>query len=849
MTYYLLLASHLQLVMAQTARRQQHLANKRGGGNHRHVPSWAQWMAPSSSSSRNPPFGTSATADFAAAATAGKRRRTQTQSSRNDNTSHTGSNLRSTSKKDDEEDEDIDCGSIDRSHKDSNDDKDNHAGDGTVAADDDDYDDSDNNVAHVEDAYLRTQAYHSMARHMEDALTRALDETTALVRSEFHRLLRRVEEGGGGGEGQNHSNTPATMKAADHQCGGDQAVAAAAAETDDGNKLESPTRSNDNIPKNPDRVNEVEGSDREAHDQFSSLFTIEPTIISRSIAACSPAAAASGADGGLERYHPRRLLPVLLLDGPFWPDDREMLFQHLVKRQQQRDEDGTRSCTVWLRTSSSSSKNSLQHELVRQCLQQEPDGKMFSGWNKNKKKRLWRGISSDLLLHWASQTCSFDRIVVFVTIESSGNDDLLYNTPMLSDFLHWTAQQRAEHGIPISIVLQNAPSFRRELPLVRGCCDGHVLVRRATLPSAQDILDAFWQNLYTPMAFQTLDIIRCAFQHQHRSFLQVIRQLQQEVALALGTPGSFLAFVPMLARAHSRRIASLILDKRFCTVIVQQPATSNVLEWMVHRESLREIVTVAQDLLAELIRKSSTVRSSNLVPFFLAQATVSGKTIGNEERKELVSILARHRSRICSNLTTSFSHLDLLSGAKDLRERAIRDSCVQAINELIVLVENCKSTTDVQHCLLPVLEEWLTSSLSPLNQQRPSGGVAFDEKVTTLPQPRRDHVRGMLEAIVDDNLDNDDNTHNNKGKDRSVYIPAYMYRTLLDQATITESEWFDSFLESYPTTESDMTTLFHLFACGVRHLQIAGLIRKRKVVGRNDEYMYEKSALVWCGGD
>lgn len=655
-----------------------------------------------------------------------------------------------------------------------------------------------------EDAFLRTKAYHAVARQMDLAFWEALRQTGGhFFHSEFDGLLSLSKK-------VNTNNK-------------------AAVQNPDETRASKKQRSSANETySSGDTVDDTLLEAVAGHTVLSSMmeanqFTIQPAV----------------------QYDPL-LLPLFILDGPFAEKDRDMWMFHLVQSTKQSR---PRACTVWLRPEkrTGNSKCSRQEEVMRQCLAQEPDMKtIFS------RKRLRNSSLTDILIFWAAHTRAYDEILVFLQVEDG--DGLYSKTADLQDFLQWAVERRAFHGLPFTIVFMGQHSFRRPIQL-RSSTQSSVglLVRRLELPSTESVLDSFWEQWSNDctLFFQsrTLRRLRHTFQNQNRSAVHVLRQLQQEVALQFSAPGSFLMACRLLSsQQQSKRITSLIFDKDFHSLVPHGRVSSSesLHVWLVDCEARRRTALVAlrmQKLLYE------TFNNGSLEPFLLCpinKVLRIDKELDEENRSILISALANLRAEAHVATESPFSYIDLLPGDKEPYEAEIRGKTVHSINELLLLFDQCRSISEAQSCLAPLVHEWVSQSPSPF-LLKPMCFLEDDEMSCRPPQPRRDHVQALLELnfVTAAGGGGDE-------EDKWVYIPGCLYRIILDRVSISESEWFDSFVETFPVGPggdvASRAKLFHLFGCGVRHLQISGLIRDRRLKGKSG-IMYEKAALVWCGGD
>jgi hypothetical protein len=169
---------------------------------------------------------------------------------------------------------------------------------------------------------------------------------------------------------------------------------------------------------------------------------------------------------------------------------------------------------------------------------------------------------------------------------------------------------------------------------------------------------------------------------------------------------------------------------------------------------------------------------------------------------------------------------------------------------MIVLLDHCLTVLDVEQCLQPWLREAaLASGTNPWQLHESSSSSCslnncWDrEKLAELPQIRRDVVGALLDSaeLYRENVA------------FLFSIPGWMYSQILDCICISERDWFQTCFgknTAVPFTNISTEALWDWFCYGVRHLKLCGLIRSRRGLGgKKSETIYEKTALVWCGGD
>jgi hypothetical protein len=223
--------------------------------------------------------------------------------------------------------------------------------------------------------------------------------------------------------------------------------------------------------------------------------------------------------------------------------------------------------------------------------------------------------------------------------------------------------------------------------------------------------------------------------------------------------------------------------------------------------------------------------------------------LNDNDRRSIISYITKIIRSTYGTVTTDsvFTKLDLFHDEVAYHQTSIQNRVRCKINELIVLLDNCIILDDVHRCIdsLLLFNGETSGYDHPLNE-------GDNHSAVFVPCPRRDHVRALVHEI-----DSEDNDNNNKRTLLLINVPGIMYRLIQNRVVITEIEWYQAFLDHVqsnnyaPTTKNiEVATTndwFHIFGCGIRHLQFSGLIRRNE--GRNHSIQYERTALVWCGGD
>ena len=224
------------------------------------------------------------------------------------------------------------------------------------------------------------------------------------------------------------------------------------------------------------------------------------------------------------------------------------------------------------------------------------------------------------------------------------------------------------------------------------------------------------------------------------------------------------------------------------------------------------------------------------------------------DRQSIIAYIAKVVDRTSETMLVDsvFTKLDLFDHEVVRHQTSMQKRLACKINEFIVVLDHCITLGDVYRvmsALLLIIDENSASEQDPLER---NNNVAVH-----IPCPRRDHVRALVQDMDNESnnmTNNDDN--NSKTMLSLMNVPGIMYRLIQNRVSVTEIEWYQAFLDHVQssnfvpmTTDTGETTTdwFQIFGCGIRHLQISGLIRRNE--GRNNSIQYERTALVWCGGD
>jgi hypothetical protein len=551
------------------------------------------------------------------------------------------------------------------------------------------------------------------------------------------------------------------------------------------------------------------------------------------------------------------LLPVLVVDGPFWSLDRLTLVSYLVQSMREWQ---PRACVVSLIRPSREGNDWLRRtakaEIHRQCLALEPNAKLRQYCQDLKQRRQQRqgrhsSTATDRLVTWAKRTHAYDSIVV-VLHSDHGHD--LYHEP--TDFVQWLASRRAHYGIPMVLVVMGpCTSFRRPLSLLPTSLG--LLVRTVTVPSSRDILNGWYLHCFHAAPQQDVNSVWTpprhvlagwahSFAQQQASVSQTVARYRQHVAHVLGVPGSHWSVAGLLGTTlgESRRLTLLLCDKAAMTrsPVATEPRCSYtaLLEWLVKWEVQRRTENISSQLTSQI--HNLVAPPSEPYLFWPLRNTDRDDLISVKEsdRRALLVTLFNIRKNLSQSEST-FASLDLLPGDRAPYEAIIREQTLRTVNEQIVLLDQCTTLAMVLSCLNTADDALLPS---------PWPTTPMPSEPEYSPQPRRDVVSALLEDPPSQPISSlDQDAYDNA-------IPGDMYRIILDRASISESEWFHAFVHATKSethgSGRDSARQFACFACGARYLEVCGLIRRRCIVGKsgsNASAVYEKTALVWCSGD
>jgi hypothetical protein len=648
-----------------------------------------------------------------------------------------------------------------------------------------------------EESYLRTRSYHAASRQMDKAASEALKDLAAPVHAELQDMLAKVGT----------SSSSSTGDGDNAEANTDNAAGAGAQDSND-----SPSPS-----KRP-RTSQVA---TEADGYRMALST---------------------------RYNPL-LLPVMILEGPSYRLDRQEWMRHLVLSTKQTR---PRSAVVWLRRPTASAARtaaantagvphvfSRQAELMRQCLRLEDD---LPPALKSKRK-LAKASLTDMLLLWAGHTTAFDDIVVFWEMDES------FYTRGNQDFLTWLAERRALDKLPFSVVLLGPHVGRRRVEL-RSASQGPVglMVRRCVLPSTDELLAKFADNLWTKQAFSVpfspaiLSAITQSYQEQNKSAVYVMLKIKEALAHSFIPRGSFRTCIAGgndFLREERSRIAWFLLDESARALLLSgsiSTATTTTTSRLAVVDSLQELESHRRKACVAL-QVLGILGNQSELPFFYCgnneQANKASKVqkIQTRQRQEIMSLLARLRSTGTVQPDSTSLNALVFSGRRALVETLLNKTITTLVNELIVVIDKCTHRSEVEQCLFPMVDDWVEQT----NRLQNSSGAISSALVSLTTQPRRHLVAGIAEALPAEE------------EDALIVanVPGSMFKLVQDRVSISQDDWFGAFEETIASQASRQDSIL-LFTYGLNFLKVCGLIREKRVRGNT---IFEKAVLVWSSGD
>jgi hypothetical protein len=599
------------------------------------------------------------------------------------------------------------------------------------------------------------------------------------------------------------------------------------------------------------------------------------------------------------------LLPVFLLNnGPFSMTDKLLIKSHVLHQIQKAE---PRTCCISLPLSNNhpfppgyhKSNVSLKEDFMNQCWNQEIEKLLCHSNDLLQKKGIYRQLKkikatlsiAEQLVLWSSQSIYFDSIAIFWNIE---HGSVMYNhhSNMLNsgkqsfeEFIQWCAERRLVDGIPISIILYNPKNgYRQSLPFYSSIQSmvGIRLHNIASLPDTTTMFNQFWKNIisdivhgnhptailvYSACKSYATDFsgIFATFKLQDQSITSLIRSIEVLMSKYLSVPSNLKSFPstvavlchrPIRSTNLLKRITSLLYDSGFLKYLLNHESPSNassaetgssllfheIEEYEVRCVLLSTILHIYGTVWDKYVHgtdhhqlHSTLMKPHSFLPFLFFDSHLSGLEndckfdgilLKDEDRQFLVRLLFKYRSSIYCNHRPISTYIAVVAERRTISENIIVERILRIVNEMIVLFDHCISLQDLLCCI--------ESSVMEVIQVNTN--ISYP-----TPLPRHDYVHALLASskII----------HGSKST-AFISIPGWLYEILHNRISITEVEWYQTFCQRYldeiddsPTT----TNLFPLFACGIRHLQVSGLVRRS--IGKNSIVQYERTGLVWCGGD
>ena len=248
----------------------------------------------------------------------------------------------------------------------------------------------------------------------------------------------------------------------------------------------------------------------------------------------------------------------------------------------------------------------------------------------------------------------------------------------------------------------------------------------------------------------------------------------------------------------------------------------------------------------------------------LLQSLDNGDTVQTTENSPLSSWTEGHRQQILAWLLQQRKEQKKQLNGKALTTNDKEDGptfvtlgILDCIHEWMILLDHSPSRSEFQQCV----DEYTMRSAS-----HGSDMVTDDGRPLVVTQLRRETVsslfwdqeKQMPDSLIDTILDSDEKTSQRLLSQWAIRVaPAALYQGLADQASISDSEWYQEFgqrllshvSESLGQSMNDIANrdwLSPAYHYGVHHLRHMGLVKEQR---RTNGTVYEKIALVFCSGD
>ena len=499
---------------------------------------------------------------------------------------------------------------------------------------------------------------------------------------------------------------------------------------------------------------------------------------------------------------------------------------------------------------------------------------------KRQKKRACN--FTDLLLLWAQNVACYDDLIIVVNADDS------FYTAELQKFLHILATQRAEQGIPMSVVMLAPHESRRKMEL-RSSLQGYAgfRVRSETLPSPDHILKQFRRSLHVDLKFPVL-FPPAVFQELEKGYLQqnkcvhsVIAKYRKALALLFASDNRSLLSVSqndtILAELW-QRIAWFLLDEKARSLLLDHDTNDTNQSPCTVFNSLQDIKSRDEQahLFLQLVdgvqhkKKHTNLHGKKHEDNELFAPLESGFLKGISVRailEELVKLRsslapendrhARMSVQQASLLLTSYVHCEPSSSSlkrEAEREKMLIGKKLDLLNQLIVLVGKSRHSDDLVE-LEDLFKRWaFPNCWGPNNEDNTSNcsnvwlitpprcdSPPITSDILSASEPRKQVVVALSRLPV---------------PPRSVpqqqpslaYLPSMMYRLIHDRVAVTQEDWYDKFWENVNGQyDCSREQSYALFSLGLRYLKQCGLVAERIRVGSRSDLVYERAKLVWCG--
>jgi hypothetical protein len=529
-----------------------------------------------------------------------------------------------------------------------------------------------------------------------------------------------------------------------------------------------------------------------------------------------------------------RSLPVLIFQGPFLSLDRFTWMQHLVQVTQQSRPG---SVCVWLRPVAT--EINWREEIILQCLnyhKTSPAAAAHGPTAQSNDKVDESNVSMEQFLAWVNAQQTYEDIIVFLEVVDG-----------LEDVMHWLAENRGYQGVPFVCVLMRHSRTPCSLSSSSQGPYGFI-TQRFVLPSSTTLLDEIWTELVEQYQFpwyllppNVVQEIANNLQFHHNSFVQVIMDLKAALSQILSARGSFLVlslFNESLSLSDRMRFLWFVLHPKGRKQATGNDTSLNELqEWLQRVEEHHMCCNVAFHLVKEL---HPLQQQSTLPTMFALTATnrFSNDTLTVDSRKKLLKSLAILREEATNATSLTRGRLaNMMSAWHHTQQVEAHDTSHivhTCINELIILIGNCNTFSDVYQCIDAIVTQAVTHIYTQLLRISDSA----DHTMTALTaQSRRHTVHALLQV---------DTTRTNQDSVCAV-VPGILYRILQDRMSIGLNEWLTGFQNQKLSDVSDENIMMY-FGYGLNVLKMLGLVNEKQSMGKG-ESTFKKCAIVWCSGD